>query len=279
MGRIPGATAPLALFGKELTMHHWKVFGEAVDKYLRPRTPPVAIKLLKSAPDIPKSAQRPLKDLKHRVALCQGFAYARRNGVTLAMLKEDQYCPLGVIVLGLAEPPSYWLKGNTNLGRYAGTPEAAMRIAAETPRFKVGEYIGVATAPLPNTDFDVDAVLTYCNGAQATRFVQAAIYKDGKNLEAMLIGAAACAMAITHTVQTGKCQLVMPCLGDRRYGLTQDDEIAFAVPASRLEEIAVGLENTHKAGIALPIRAVLSWEAQMVGPYLELAKLLGIVKG
>jgi len=110
------------------------------------------------------------------------------------------------------------------------------------------------------------------------RFTQAAVYKEGRNLEALLLSAAACAVGIVHTMQTGKCQLVMPCLGDRRYGLTPDDELAFAIPASRLDEIATGLEKTHNAGIALPVRAALSWEAPMVGPYLELARLLGIVR-
>ena len=107
------------------TMHHWKLFEQAVDRYVKPRTSPVALKMLKSEADIPKSAQRPLKDLGHRVALCQGFAYARRNGITLAMLREDQYCPLGVIVLGLVEPHKFWLEGNTNLQRYTKTSEAA----------------------------------------------------------------------------------------------------------------------------------------------------------
>ncbi len=259
-------------------MHHWNTFAEAVDKYIRPRTPPVAIKLLKQESDIPRSAQRPLKDFKHRVALCQGFAFARRNGVTLAMLKEDMFCPIGVIALGLVEAPQYWLKGNTNMGRYTASSEAASRIAEETPRFKFGEYIGAAVAPLSSVDFDPDVVLTYCNGAQATRFVQASIYKDGKNMEAQLASTAACAFSTVRPFQIGKCQLVLPCLGDRRYALTQDDEVAFATPANRFEETAIGIENTHKAGIALPVRAVLNWEAQMLGPYLELAKQIGIVK-
>ncbi len=259
-------------------MHHWEAFQEATDKYLRVRTPPVAIKLLRTEADIPKSAKRPLKDLKHRVAICQGFAYARRNGVSVAMLREDMYCPIGIIALGLAEPHPYWLKGNTNLGRYADTPEAAAQIALGTPRFKPGEYRGAVTAPLPTVDFEPDVVLTYCNGAQATRLAQAAIYKEGKNMEASLAGTGACAFAIVLPVQTGKCQLVLPCLGDRRYGLTQDDEIAFATPAARLEEVAIGLESTHKAGVALPVRAVLNWEAEMTGPYHELAKLIGIFK-
>lgn len=259
-------------------MHHLKAFREAVDNYIRPRTPPVAVKLLKREADIPESAQRPLRDLGHRVALCQGFAFARRNGVTLAMLKEDQYCPLGIIALGLVEPPAFWLEGNTNLGRYAGTPEAAARIAQETPRFKVGEYVGAVTSPLPSTDFDVDVVITYCNAAQIMRFIHAAAYKEGRNLEALLLPTGACAASIVPATQTGKCQLVVPCLGDRRLGLTPDDELIFGVPASRLDEIAAGIENTHKAGISLPIRAPLSWEAPMVGPYQELQKLLGIIK-
>jgi len=259
-------------------MQDLKVFEETVNKYLRVRTPPVAIKLLKSETDIPPGVQRPKKDLGHRVALCQGIAFARRNGVALAMLKEDMYCPLGIIVLGLIEPHPFFLAGDTALGRYARTREAAARIAQEHPRFNVGEYIGVVTSPLPSTVFDVDIVLTYCNAAQAMRFIQAAVYEEGRHLEALQLPGGACAVGIVQTIHTGKCQLVMPCLGDRRYGITADDELIFAIPVSQLHGISTGIENTHNAGIALPIRASLSWEAPMVGPYLELNKLLGIYK-
>ena len=257
-------------------MQDLKAFGEAVERFIRPRTHPIAIKLLKRESDIPESAQRPSKDMGHRVALCQGFAFARRNSMTLAMLKEDMYCPVGIMVLGLTEPHPFWLEGNTNLERYAETPGAAARLAQETPRFKIGEYIGVVTTPLPSADFDADVVLTYCNSAQALRFIQAAAYKEGRGLEALLLPSAACAVDIVQTVQTGKCQLVMPCLGDRRLALTPDDELTFAVPASQLDEIASGLEKTHNAGITLPVRAALNWEAPMAGAYLELAKLIGI---
>ena len=132
-------------------MQDLKEFEETVNKYLPVRTPPVAIKLLKSDKDIPPGVPRPKKDLGHRVALCQGIAFARRNGVALAMLKEDMYCPLGIIVLGLMEPHPFFLEGDTALGRYARTREAAARIAQEHPRFSVGEYIGVVTSPLPST--------------------------------------------------------------------------------------------------------------------------------
>ncbi len=259
-------------------MQDLKAFGEAVERYIRPRTHPIAIKLLKRESDIPESAQRPNKDLGHRVALCQGFAFARRNGMTLAMLKEDMYCPLGILVLGLTEPHPFWLEGNTNLKRYAETPEAAARIAQETPRFKVGEYVGVVTSPLPDTDFDVDVVLTYCNSAQAMRFIQSSKYAEGRSPETLLLSSAACAISTVHATQTDECQLVMPCLGDRRYGLTADDELAFAIPASRLKEIATGIESSHNAGVALPVKATLSWEAPMAGAYLELAKLIGVIK-
>jgi len=259
-------------------MQDLKIFGDAVDKYLRVRTLPVAIKLLKGEEDIPKSAHRPLKDLGHRVITCQGVAFARVNNVTLAMLKEDMYCPLGLTVLGLVEPHSFWLEGNTNYKRLVGTRKAAIRMVRETPRFEVGEYIGVVTSPLPYTDFDVDLVLTYCNPAQAMRFIAAALYNEGGYFEASLFSVAVCSGYLVKTMRTGKCQLCIPGLGDHRYGITHDDELAFATPVSRLREIATGLEKTHQAGLGIPVRAGLSWEMGMANPYVELSKLVDMVE-
>ena len=93
----------------ELTALH--EYGEELQRRLRLKTFPLAIKMLEREEDIPEGAVRPKKDLGYHVLACQGFAMSRREGKTVAMLKEDMWCSESVIGFGLAEAPQYFLDG------------------------------------------------------------------------------------------------------------------------------------------------------------------------
>ena len=64
-------------------------YGEELEKRLRLQTFPLAIKLLEKEGDLPEGAIRPKRDLGRHLALCEGFATSRREGTTIAMLKEE----------------------------------------------------------------------------------------------------------------------------------------------------------------------------------------------
>ena len=49
-------------------------YGEELEKRLRLKTFPLAVKLLEKEEDIPEGAIRPKRDLGYHLALCQGFA-------------------------------------------------------------------------------------------------------------------------------------------------------------------------------------------------------------
>ena len=53
-----------------------KELDEAVQKYLRTATFPVAVKILENAEQFPERTRRPLRDMGHRLNLCQGVALA-----------------------------------------------------------------------------------------------------------------------------------------------------------------------------------------------------------
>ena len=54
--------------------------GRIIEKYIRPITFPVAVKFQEKKDQPPGKFKRPLKDLGHPIALCQGVALARRIG-------------------------------------------------------------------------------------------------------------------------------------------------------------------------------------------------------
>jgi len=67
-------------------------YGEEIERGLRLKTFPLALKLLQKEGDIPKGAKRPLRDFGHHLSLCQTYQISRREGTTIAMLKEDMWC-------------------------------------------------------------------------------------------------------------------------------------------------------------------------------------------
>jgi len=73
--------------------------------YLKLKTFVLAIELLENKKDMPFVAKRPKKDFGYHLSLCQAFAISRREGISLAMLKEDMWCFVPVIGLGLAKAP------------------------------------------------------------------------------------------------------------------------------------------------------------------------------
>ena len=52
-------------------------YGEELERRLRLKTFPLAVKLLEQESDIPQSAMRPLEDFGHHLSLCQAFQISR----------------------------------------------------------------------------------------------------------------------------------------------------------------------------------------------------------
>jgi len=94
------------------TLDELRRAGEALEKTLLLRTLPLAVKLLENEDDIPEGAMRPKKDRGVHLAQCQAFAMSRREGATVAVLKEDNWCWAPLIGYGLVEPPDIFLEGH-----------------------------------------------------------------------------------------------------------------------------------------------------------------------
>ncbi len=116
-------------------------------------------------------------------------------------------------------------------------------------------------------------ILIYGNPAQVMRLVVAALWKRGGKLTSSFEGRADCADIIATTLRTGECQVILPCNGDRIFGLTQDDEMAFSIPAARVAEVMEGLRESHKGGIRYPIPTYAQFEPKMPAKYRDLRKM------
>src|SRR3989304_258237 len=87
------------------TISDFNRYGEELERLLILRTSPIAVKMLEKETDIPEGAVRPKKDRGAHYAQCQAFAMSRRQKLTVAMLKEDNWCFAPLIAYGLVDRP------------------------------------------------------------------------------------------------------------------------------------------------------------------------------
>jgi len=251
-------------------------YGEELEKRLRLATFPMAIKLLQKGENITEGAKRPLPDFGHHISACQGFSMSRRQGITIAMLKEDMWCPEPVIALGFAEPPQYFLEGHNRFPGSVATLQAGSTWAREFPRLRAGDYVGIVSAPLTSATFEPDVVVIYGNPAQVTQLVLAAAFKDGRDLTCNISGRAACVNAVVPVVQSRRFQVALPCPGDRQKAGAQDDEIIFSAPKERMAELMEGLRRRDEHMRGQPTAFTLRPEYPLPESYAKIAGMMGM---
>ena len=253
----------------------FREYTDELESRLRLKTFPLALKLLEREADVPSDAVRPLKDFGYHLSLCQSFQLSRREGLTVAMQKEDMWCFEPVVGYGLAEPPDYFLEGHNRYPSDVATLEAGRNFANEFPRFDVGTYVGVVSAPLENAAFRPDLVMIYADSAQLSLLLLAREYRDGCSLKCALSAHAACVFAVVPAIQSGQCQVAVPCRGDRYRAMAADDEMIFSVPWQRLEDLMIGLRHVNATGSRLPSGYSFRPEYPLPESYEKIAQMMG----
>lgn len=226
----------------------FKQINETLNLYVRPQTFPLALKLCQSDSELPERVRIPVRDMGHQVTLCQGYGIARRFRWVVAIGKEDQCCVGGASAMGfIAERPN---------------EEPAKRL-------ETGKYSHLLIAPTEIADFEPDIILIYTNPAQAMRLAQSANRNAGESVSAIATGAGDCGDIVARTTRSSQCQFILPSGGDRVFGGTQDDEMIFTIPWSKVEAVMNGLEETHKVGFRYPVLSDLR-HAPALPPFLQI---------
>ena len=256
-----------------------KTADRELTTYVRPQTFPVAIRMLRPGEAIPERAKRPARDFKKLSMNCQVIDMSRRYGWTIALTREDSICSLGIAALGLEKPTHLHHSGTLCEGMYTETKEAGRRSEAAVDAFRPGEYAGLLVAPLDRATFEPDLVCIYATPAQVMRLTQAALWKRGGKLTSSFGGRIDCSEIVVTTMRTGEPQVILPCSGDRIFGQTQDHEMAFTIPWSRMEEIVEGLQGTHAGGIRYPITQFMENKAKLPPKYMEANRVWDVQHG
>jgi uncharacterized protein (DUF169 family) len=104
------------------------------------------------------------------------------------------------------------------------------------------------------------------------RLIHGALYKDGGAVHSSAMGRLGCAAIIT-AIKNDECRYLVPGNGDRIFGMTQDYEMAFLLPPSKVDALMEGLTMTHKAGVRYPITSFFDFEATFPPSYQEQMKI------
>ena len=239
----------------------FQTLGKKIEEFVRPATFPIAIKLIRSAAEIPPGGKRPKAGLEVETFLCQNFRMVRTYGWTMAIMQEDCCCKLARMIFGWDPPTEESARWGDqfSVGLYASDLETSGKVR-EHLHLLNNEFAGVVLSPLTRTRTEPDVIFVYCMPAQAMRLIQAYLYFKGGVMQFTAAGRmGSCHEGIAKTFLTEEPQLVLLGNGDRVWGGADDAEVMFSIPKSKSELIVNGLEATHKAGLRYPIPKYMNY--------------------
>ena len=209
------------------TFSDYNRYGEEIERVLKLKTSPIAVKMLERESDIPEGALRPKKDKGYHLAQCQAFAMSRRQGATVAMLKEDHWCWAPLMAYGLVEDPH----------------DSFVDAVSSFPRFEYGKYIGMVTAPLKTAKFEPDAVLIYSTPAQLRDLLMITKFQEKANIKSEFDPIDSCAYSTVPAIKDDQYRITIPDPGEYARAFAADDEIILSIPKSKLEGFVEGLKR------------------------------------
>lgn len=240
-----------------LDLKKWQDYGTIIDKFLHLNAFPLAIRLLEQDEEFPE-CHRPGKEFGFKIFLCQAIRMARQYGWTIGFNGEDNACQIAAPLLNWSKTP---LDQNLNflkqfmIGLYAKNTKV-FETYLSSLSYLTKENNGLVISPLSWTKIEPTLVAIYCNPAQIMRLTQSYLYSDektGQIVSSSAGRAGTCHDGIVQTILTKQPRIVVPGNGDRVWGMTQDHEMLFTIPANKLEQVVSGLQETHKAGLRYPI--------------------------
>lgn len=251
-------------------------YALSLEKLLRLKSLPLAVKVLENEQDIPTAAKRPRRDYGYRFITCQGFSESRRAGATIVQTKEEMWCFEAAMGYGFIEPIEYFMEGNTRFPEVVANLQAGKAWAHSFPRLEYGRYTAIVSAPLAKADFEPNLLMIYCDSIQLTQLLMARTWIDGRDITCRMSGHGACVHAVVPVIKTGECQVTFPCWGDRRRAFAQDNEIIFSAPISKAAGLIAGLKALKQHGMGLPLVPFVPREPEMLPSYMKMAKMTGM---
>jgi uncharacterized protein (DUF169 family) len=244
--------------------------AQALETNCRLLTAAVAVKLAGEEDTAPQKIKYPRKDVGHGLAVCQGMTLSRTFGWTMGFGEQDHACPLPRVFMGHIRPDRF-LEGRI-AGFYQSDPEDMKKMEASYPRWPLGRFKEIWLSPITKCDFVPDLIVAYGSPAQVLTLIQGANYRHGPGINSMSSGRYGCASWIAGVMQANECTYMVPGPGERIFAGTQDYEMSFAVPYSKIDPLIEGLNHIRSQGAyryPVPNLGVLS-EPRIPAKYFEI---------
>lgn len=223
-------------------------YGEEIESLLKLKTPPIGIKFIQSEDEIPADAIRPGRDRGVHLAQCQAFAMSRREGETVAILKEDQWCWAPLIAYGLIDSNTVDFDRNDIDPQMKGILQWVKELADNLPSLELGKYIGVLSAPLITAQFIPDVVMIYSNNAQLRSILMALKFRPDYEIEADLEPYDSCIYATVPVFLDRKYRVTFPDPGEYERAMVGEDKVIFSLPSGKLDELVDALTQVRRTG-------------------------------
>jgi len=221
-------------------------------RLLRLRTCPVGVRLCSSEEDL---AQGKVPAVK--LTLCQMIKGAAHAGWQLACPKDQMGCFTAQLMLGFREQTEEDVEHHVR--QFTDNKQVARRMIENKPKLPFGQMAGVLTGPLGG--FSPDVVVFVVDALQALGLIEAYTYSTGENLSFVNgVSSAACSYGVIATYQSGRPNLSIPCVGAKRYGQLQDNELLFTVPLAVSEAMLANAQAMEQGG---------KWPIPIVGGFLS----------
>lgn len=214
-----------------MSVEEYNNYCSEFEKYLFIRNKPVAVKMIKDEKEIPEGAIRPKKDRGHHIAQCQAFALSRRQGETVAMLKEDHWCFAPLMAYGLVEDPE----------------DEFIKASTSCPRFERDKYIGMLTAPGDTAKFEPDMIMLYLEPGQVRKLLMAVKFGEKISVYSEFDPIDSCAYAIVPVIEKQEYRITIPDPGEYARSAAREDELIFSIPKTRIPVILSTLKDMAEA--------------------------------
>ena len=210
------------------------------------RYPAVALKMIGEGDEVPAGALRPMQDTGKHIALCQAFAFSRRQGKTVYMEKQDHWCWNPILTYGMIDK-ELGKEGFRAIHRQQGGDENASDAFVESfPYLPAGKYRGILTAPLSQAAFAPDLTMIYCKNDQLRLLIMAIDSQTHAMVESSFAPIDSCTYAVIPALLEGCYRITLPDPGEYERALTPDDDIILTVPRQHEEEFYRGV--AHQLG-------------------------------
>ena len=221
---------------------------------------PVGVKLCRSEEEL-----SPGRVPSDKLTLCQLVKGAANGGWLLSCPAEMMGCFTAQMILGFREPSERDVKHHAR--QFTDDMEVARRMVETKPKLPPGKLRGVLVGPLGA--FEPDVAVFIVDAFQALGLIEAHSYSCGETLTFLNgVSSAVCSYGVVTAYTTGKPNLSVPCIGAKRYGTFQDNELIFTVPEALLEPMLENALAMERAG-QWPIPLVGAFRSPTAGPVVK----------